>query len=67
MNMDVRSKELNQENALGILDRGFAEQLEQAFFADLERAEEIDLDRWRNRPAWRKLPERFFRLFEEQF
>jgi cardiolipin synthase A/B len=67
MNMDVRSKELNQENALGILDRGFAEQLEQAFFADLERAEEIDLDRWRSRPAWRKLPERFFRLFEEQF
>jgi cardiolipin synthase len=67
VNMDVRSKELNQENAIGMLDEGFAADLEQTFFADLERAEEIHLDRWRRRPFYRKIPERFFRLFEEQF
>ncbi|MEX2570448.1 MAG: phospholipase D-like domain-containing protein [Gemmatimonadota bacterium] len=66
VNMDVRSKELNQENALGILDRGFAADLEATFFADLELAEEFDLDRWRGRPLHRRAVERFFRLFEEQ-
>lgn len=67
VNMDVRSKELNQENALGILDEGFAQQVEETFFRDLEQAEEIDLERWRSRPFYRRIPERFFRLFEEQF
>jgi alkylation response protein AidB-like acyl-CoA dehydrogenase len=67
VNMDVRSKELNQENALGILDDEFAEEIERAFHRDLERAEEIDLERWRKRPLYHRVPERFFRLFEEQF
>lgn len=66
-NMDVRSKELNQENVLAILDRGFATQVEQTFRADLEHAEEIHLEAWRHRPLWHRLPERFSRLFEEQF
>jgi cardiolipin synthase A/B len=67
VNMDVRSKELNQENCLGIFDEGFAAELERTFFTDLERAVEIDLERWRRRPLYRRVPERFFRLFEEQF
>lgn len=67
VNMDVRSKELNQENCLVLLDDGFAADVEETFFADLERAEEIDLERWRRRPFYRRIPERFFRLFEEQF
>ncbi|MEX2584617.1 MAG: phospholipase D-like domain-containing protein [Gemmatimonadota bacterium] len=67
VNMDVRSKELNQENALGLLDPGFAQQVEETFFADLENAVEIDLATWRRRPAYRRVVERFFRLFEEQF
>lgn len=66
-NMDVRSKELNQENVLGILDDGFARELEETFFADLERAREILLDEWVRRPAWRRIPERVSQLFEEQF
>ena len=37
------------------------------FFADLSRAREIRLEEWRRRPRWRRVPERFFRLFEEQF
>ncbi len=66
-NLDVRSKELNQENVLGIQDRGFARQMEEAFFADLARADEILLDPWRRRPLWRRVPERIASLFEEQF
>jgi cardiolipin synthase len=67
VNMDVRSKELNQENAIGILDEGFGADVESTFHRDLERAVEIDLERWRRRPAIYRVPERFFRLFEEQF
>ncbi len=67
VNMDVRSKELNQENAIGMLDNGFAEEMERTFFEDLARAEEIDLVRWRRRPVHRRVAERFFKLFEEQF
>ena len=66
-NMDVRSKELNQENVLGMADPGFARAVRESFLADLERAREIRLDEWRARPSWRRLPERFFCLFEEQF
>jgi cardiolipin synthase A/B len=66
-NMDVRSKELNQENTLGILDAGFAAEVRDTFLRDLECAEEIELARWRRRSPFRRIPERFFRLFEEQF
>lgn len=66
-NMDVRSKELNQENTLGILDNGFARQVRDTFLADLAHAREIDLEEFRRRPAHQKLRERVASLFEEQF
>lgn len=66
-NMDVRSKELNEENVIGILDRGFGEQLERTFFTDLERSREIQLDEWRQRGLWQRFLERFFVLFVEQY
>jgi cardiolipin synthase A/B len=66
-NMDVRSEELNQECVIGILDDAFATSVQDSFFRDLERAKEIRLDEWRTRPRWRRIPERFFCLFEEQF
>ena len=67
VNMDVRSKELNQENALCILDDDFADEVERTFLDDLARSREILLSEWRSRPWIRRVPERFFRLFEEQF
>jgi cardiolipin synthase len=66
-NMDVRSEELNQECVLGILDGGFGGSVRDCFFHDLAHAREIRLEDWRRRPGWRRIPERFFRLFEEQF
>ena len=66
-NMDVRSKELNMENVLGILDTGFASQLEKTFFDDLKSAKEINLEEWRKRGMVKKLTERVSSLFAEQY
>ncbi|CAN5639450.1 phospholipase D-like domain-containing protein [soil metagenome] len=66
-NMDVRSKELNLENALVLLDHGFAQQMEETFFEDLSRAREIDLAEFRNRPFYHRIVEGAASLFEEQF
>ena len=48
-NMDIRSKELNEENVLGILDPALAARMEKAFRRDLALSEEITLEKW-NRP-----------------
>lgn len=66
-NLDVRSKELNQENILGILDDGFGRQLDEIFLADLEKAREIHLEEWRSRSVKDRVLERFFELFSEQY
>ena len=66
-NMDVRSKELNQENVLGILDVGFAKQVEDTFLNDLKNAKEIKLEEWRKRGMVKKLIERVCSLFSEQY
>ncbi|CAN5877797.1 phospholipase D-like domain-containing protein [soil metagenome] len=66
-NLDVRSKELNQENVLGVLDDQFARQLEATFLADLRQAREIRLDTWRRRGYWARIREDFSVVFEEQF
>lgn len=66
-NMDVRSKELNQENVIGLLDEQFAAQVEQSFLNDLERSHEIKLDEWRRRGIWPRIKERFWVTFAEQY
>jgi cardiolipin synthase len=66
-NMDIRSKELNSENVLGILDDGLARDLESAFLKDLERAEEFHLETWVQRGAWAKVKEDASSLFVEQY
>ena len=66
-NMDVRSKELNQENLLAILDAGFAKELEETFFDDLKNAKEINLEEWRKRGPVKRFTERVSSLFAEQY
>ena len=66
-NMDVRSKELNEENVLGILEPEFSAQLEASFERDLARSEEIIGREWRKRGLGRRLLERLFVLFAEQY
>jgi cardiolipin synthase A/B len=66
-NMDVRSKELNEENVLGILETEFAQQLERSFEKDLAQAVEIDRVEWRRRGIGARAVERFCVLFAEQY
>jgi cardiolipin synthase len=66
-NMDIRSKELNNENVIGIQDRAFAADVERTFHADLERAREITLAEWRKRPWHARVVERAWALFAEQY
>lgn len=66
-NMDIRSKELNEENVLGIRDADFARQLETTFLADLDNAREIDRVQWRRRGIGARIIERICVLFAEQY
>lgn len=66
-NMDIRSKELNNENVIGIQDAALATDIERTFLADLERAREIKLDEWRRRPLAARILERLFAVFAEQY
>lgn len=66
-NMDIRSKELNEENVLGVRDAAFAGQLERTFLADLENAREIDRVQWRRRGITARIIERICVLFAEQY
>ncbi|HEX6750170.1 MAG TPA: phospholipase D-like domain-containing protein [Longimicrobium sp.] len=66
-NMDIRSKELNQEAVLGIADKGFARELTDTFFADLAQSREIRLHEWKQRPILARALERIVVLFEEQY
>ena len=55
------------ENVLGILDAGFASELEAAFRKDLEKAKEIKLEEWRRRGVIHRVLERICALFAEQY
>lgn len=52
LNLDNRSMRLNDEIGLVILDAGLGAEMEEAFMADLARADEIELAAFRQRP-WR--------------
>jgi cardiolipin synthase A/B len=66
-NMDIRSKELNEENVLCIRDRALGARLDETFRRDLERSQPIGLEEWRRRPWTKRVVERGFRLFAEQY
>ncbi|MEJ8838228.1 phospholipase D-like domain-containing protein [Ramlibacter sp. AN1133] len=54
-NFDDRSFDTNDEITLGILDRGIAAQFEQIFERYGQRAEEIQLEKWRKRGVLHKI------------
>jgi cardiolipin synthase len=66
-NMDIRSKELNEENVLGILDEPLARQVEASFLQDLSFSKEILSDEWRRRGLGQRIAERICVLFAEQY
>ena len=66
-NMDIRSKELNEENVLGVLDPSLAAELEGTFIEDLGESKEITLSEWKKRSIGARIFERFCVLFVEQY
>ncbi|HKY19792.1 MAG TPA: phospholipase D-like domain-containing protein [Vicinamibacterales bacterium] len=65
-NLNSRSRQLDEENALGILDRPLAGQLHAIFFKDLQRAEQINLEQWQRRHPLNKLFESISRILDQQ-
>jgi cardiolipin synthase A/B len=65
-NLNSRSRNLDEENAFGILDGDLGNRLVDVFFADLQRADEIDLERWRRRGPLRRLLQRASQLLDRQ-
>jgi cardiolipin synthase len=66
-NMDIRSKELNQEGVIGILDGGFGREVKETFLADLEEAKEITKEEWAKRGWFARCNERIWVSFANQF
>jgi cardiolipin synthase A/B len=66
-NMDIRSKELNEENVVGILEEEFGGELERSLEADFAKAREIDRTAWRRRGLGSRILERLSVLFAEQY
>jgi cardiolipin synthase A/B len=66
-NMDERSMELNEENVLGVSDRGFAQAVEEGNIADFARSREIKLEEWRRRPVVQRCLEACAKILIEQY
>lgn len=56
-NLDIRSLSMNEELNLAVESRGVVAELENHFLQDLEESEEIDLERWQQRPLRKRISE----------
>lgn len=65
-NLNTRSRQLDEENAFGILDAGLARRLEAELLRDLHRSREIHLDDWRRRGPLLRLVQFASRAFDRQ-
>jgi cardiolipin synthase len=65
-NLNSRSRELDEENAIGVYDVEFATKLTATFLKDLERSRQIDLEEWRRRNPLQKAFETFSRILDQQ-
>ena len=63
MNFDNRSLALNDEATLMVLDQNLGQQMNDIFLDDLRDAEEIALDRFRQRSWFQRIAETIANLF----
>ncbi|HSH91455.1 MAG TPA: phospholipase D-like domain-containing protein, partial [Ramlibacter sp.] len=64
-NFDDRSFETNDEITLAIKDEALTRQVDAVFEKYVKRAQEIEIEKWRNRGWWHKLKDNTFYLFNE--
>ncbi len=65
-NLNSRSRQLDEENALGIYDPAFGAKLTETFFTDLQRAKPISLEEWQRRNPLQRLFETVSRMLDQQ-
>jgi cardiolipin synthase len=65
-NLNSRSRQLDEENAFGILDATLAKQLEEIFLADVKKSDEITLETWRERNVFLRIVQLFARVLDQQ-
>ncbi len=65
-NLNSRSRQLDEENALGIYDREFGATLTKTFITDLKSSKAISLDEWRRRHPLQKFFETVSRILDQQ-
>jgi cardiolipin synthase len=65
-NLNYRSRQLDEENAFGILDRELAGKLVEVFHADAKNADAIQLENWERRSVIWRFVEGFSRFFNKQ-
>jgi len=65
-NLNYRSRQLDEENAFGILDEGLANRLVAVFRADIKHANEIKLEEWQQRSVFLKTLQRLSQILDKQ-
>jgi cardiolipin synthase len=65
-NLNFRSRQLDEENAFGVLDPALAAQLGAIFGKDLQKAKKIDIEQWRRRNPMQHMFETFSRVVDQQ-
>lgn len=65
-NFDGRSFGINDEVNLSVLDRAFAQRLDQDFFQDVSGSDEITYEEWKQRPVFERAHEFFGAFLERQ-
>jgi cardiolipin synthase A/B len=56
-NLNVRSRDLDHENAVGVSNRAFAQKLQEVFARDLLQARELGAAEWARRGLWARIKE----------
>ena len=65
-NLDDRSLDINDEASVGLIDKGVAGELREAFERDLESSLRVTPEEWRKRSAWHRLIDRSSYMINEQ-
>jgi cardiolipin synthase len=65
-NLNSRSRELDEENAFGILDAPLGARLDDLFVADLRRSKEVTLEAWRKRNPLLRVLQVASRVLDQQ-
>ena len=65
-NLNYRSRQLDEENAIGILDKQLGTQLSNVFQADIKQADQIQLDEWRRRNIFVRFAQRLAQVLDKQ-